>query len=89
MGIPRDHAGRDILSKFLILLPLRAVYFRSYHYETPCIINTILIQSIMHLKRGPNFFCGYRVPDLKIVVQGLYNIVTVIQIGDSTAEILK
>ena len=36
MGIPRDHAGRDILSKFLILLPLRTVYFRSYHYETPC-----------------------------------------------------
>ena len=23
MGIPCDHAGRDILSKFLILLPLR------------------------------------------------------------------
>ena len=36
MGIPRDHAARDILSKFSILLPLRAVYFRSYHYETPC-----------------------------------------------------
>ena len=37
MGNPRDHAARDILSKFSILLPLRAVYFRSYHYETPCI----------------------------------------------------
>ena len=23
--------------KYLILLPLRAIYFRSFHYETPCI----------------------------------------------------
>ena len=24
--------------KYLILLPLRAIYFRSFHYETPCTI---------------------------------------------------
>ena len=49
MGIPRDHAGRDILSKLLILLPLRAVYFRSYHYETPCrsLINSPMLPSIL------------------------------------------
>ena len=38
MGSPCDHAARDILSIFSILLPLRATYFRSYHYETPCTI---------------------------------------------------
>ena len=36
MGNPRDHAVRDIASKFSIFLPLRAIYFRSYQYETPC-----------------------------------------------------
>ena len=36
MGNPRDHAVRDISSQFSIFLPLRAIYFRSYHYETPC-----------------------------------------------------
>ena len=34
MGNPRDHAAREILSKFSILLLLRAVYFRSFLYET-------------------------------------------------------
>ena len=24
--------------KYLILLPLRAIYFRSFHYETPCML---------------------------------------------------
>ena len=36
MGNPCEHAARDISSKFSILLSLRAIYFRSYHYETPC-----------------------------------------------------
>ena len=36
MGNPRDHAVRDTASKFSIFLPLRAIYFRSYQYETPC-----------------------------------------------------
>ena len=31
-----EHATRDILSKFSILLPFRAIYFRSYQYDTPC-----------------------------------------------------
>ena len=39
MGNPRDHAVRDIASKFSIFLPLRAIYFRSYRYETPCSID--------------------------------------------------
>ena len=38
MGNPCEHAARDLLSKFSFLLPLRAIYFRSYHYETPCIV---------------------------------------------------
>ena len=37
------HADRDILSKFSILLPLRAVYFRSYLYETPCSSSFIVV----------------------------------------------
>ena len=41
MGNPRDHAVRDIASKFSIFLPLRAIYFRSYRYETPC--STLLL----------------------------------------------
>ena len=37
MSKPHDRgAARDILSKFSILLPLRAVNFRSFLYETPC-----------------------------------------------------
>ena len=36
MGNPPDHAASDIISKFSIFLPPRAIYFRSYHYETPC-----------------------------------------------------
>ena len=36
MGNPLDHAVRDTASKFSIFLPLRAIYFRSYRYETPC-----------------------------------------------------
>ena len=39
MGNPRDHAFRDIASKFSIFLPLRAIYFRSERYETPCTKN--------------------------------------------------
>ena len=41
MGNRPDHAIRDIASKFSIFLPPRAIYFRSYHYETPCISNTL------------------------------------------------
>ena len=37
-GNPCEHAATDISSKFSILLALRAIYFRSYHYETPCIL---------------------------------------------------
>ena len=37
MGNPCDHAVRDISSKLSIFLPLRAIYFRLYRYETPCI----------------------------------------------------
>ena len=36
MGTPCNHAARDISSKFSIFLLPRAIYFRSYHYETPC-----------------------------------------------------
>ena len=36
MGSPCDHAVRDISSKLSIFLSLRAIYFRSYRYETPC-----------------------------------------------------
>ena len=36
MGNPRDHAVRDISSKFWIFLPLRAILKKPYHYETPC-----------------------------------------------------
>ena len=36
MGNPRDHAVRDISSKFSIFLPLRAILKKPYHYETPC-----------------------------------------------------
>ena len=43
MGNPRDHAVRDIASKFSIFLPLRAIYFRSYQYETPCKRDATLI----------------------------------------------
>ena len=35
MGNPPDHVARDISSKFLIFLPLRAIK-KTYHYETPC-----------------------------------------------------
>ena len=42
MGNPRDHAARDIWSKFSIFLPLRAIYFIPYHYETPCIMKIFL-----------------------------------------------
>ena len=36
MSNPRDRAARDISPKFSIFLSLRAIYFRSYQYETPC-----------------------------------------------------
>ena len=36
MSNPCDHAVRDIPSKLSIFLPLRAIYFRSNQYETPC-----------------------------------------------------
>ena len=41
MGNPSDHAARDIISKFSIFLPPRAIYFRSYHYETPCMMDNL------------------------------------------------
>ena len=45
MSNPFDHAARDIPSKFSIFLPLRAIYFRSYQYETPCRINQSCTQT--------------------------------------------
>ena len=39
MSTPLDYAARDISSKSSIFLPLRAVYFRSFQYETPCIFS--------------------------------------------------
>ena len=36
MSKPCDHAAKDMPSKFSIFLSLRAIYFRSYQYETPC-----------------------------------------------------
>ena len=39
MGNPRDHAARDILSKFTIFFPSRAFSKKPYHYETPCTID--------------------------------------------------
>ena len=45
MSNPCDNAARDIPSKFSIFLPLRAIYFRSYQYETPCRINQSCTQT--------------------------------------------
>ena len=50
MGNPRDHAVRDIASKFSIFLPLRAIYFRSYRYETPCTFILELVHTYMRLQ---------------------------------------
>ena len=54
MSNPRDRAARDISPNFSIFLSLRAIYFRSYQYETPCIIQTSLTtiwaKSQHHLK---------------------------------------
>ena len=47
MGNPCEHAARGVLSKFSIFLPLRAIYFRSYQYETPC-------RKCEHFKRSIN-----------------------------------
>ena len=35
---PHEPARQHKSIKLLILLSLRAIYFRSYHYETPCIL---------------------------------------------------
>ena len=43
MGNPSDHAARDISPKFSIFLPLRAIYFRSYHYRL-LVLALIIIQ---------------------------------------------
>ena len=51
MGNPHDQATRDKLSKCLILLPLRAVYFRSFLYETSC-------STLMNSKGRPPLFCA-------------------------------
>ena len=47
MGNPRDHAVRDILPKFSIFLPLRAILKNPYHYETPCTL-LVLFNPIWH-----------------------------------------
>ena len=46
MGNPGDHAARDILSKLSIFLPLRAILKKTYHYETPCILDVLWGQPI-------------------------------------------
>ena len=51
MGNPCEHAARDILSKFSILLPPRAIYFTSYQYETPC-INTLHYKPLYNINRS-------------------------------------
>ena len=56
MGILCKHAARDILSKFSILLPLRAFYFRSYHYETPCSSDRPNVRFGRTVR--PNFYCA-------------------------------
>ena len=38
---PPEPTSHHNSRKYLILLPLRAIYFRSLHYETPCSINII------------------------------------------------
>ena len=60
MSKPPEPTRNPSLRKFLILVPLRGSYFRSYHYETPCsfLDNTIcvkyqyfknlLIMSVLH-----------------------------------------
>ena len=53
MGNPRDHAVRDIASKFSIFLPLRAIYFRSYRYETPCNRKSIKLEPLKTIKLEP------------------------------------
>ena len=37
MGKPLEPTRHHNSRKLLILLPLRAIYYRSLHYETPCI----------------------------------------------------
>ena len=66
MGNPRDHAVRDIASKFSIFLPLRAIYFRSYRYETPCraiyyLAPVILVKFCYHYcpSKGAKNILGY------------------------------
>ena len=37
--------------KYLILLPLRAIYFRSFHYETPCTEwHIFLVNTLYHIQ---------------------------------------
>ena len=72
MGNPRDHAIRDIASKFSIFLPLRAIHFRSYHYETPCMIIELQQSGEMHwsprtsMQFGVNYRLGWRSPRILI-----------------------
>ena len=53
---PREHAARDILYKFLFFLPFRAIYFRSFHYETPCIRKKDCFFSGTPHFFGPSYF---------------------------------
>ena len=49
MGNTCDHAIRYIASKLSIFLPLRAIYFGSYQYETPCSITPTLHPALMKM----------------------------------------
>jgi hypothetical protein len=47
MGNPRNHAEREISSKFSIFLPLRAIFKKPYHFETPCRLILLIKELIL------------------------------------------
>ena len=64
MAKPPEPTSHHNSRKDLILLPLRAIYFRSFYYETPCNWNTLKVISISRYKCiSSRFWCyttGFR-----------------------------
>ena len=60
-----------ILSKFSIILPLRAIYFRSYQYETPC-MTQLLSHTFAHLT-GSSFRLKAKLLPIKNILGVKYN----------------
>ena len=56
--------------KYLILLPLRAIYFRSFHYETPC-IRGFLCVFVFHMYVDSNNFCHLYYPQAILQIKCL------------------